>query len=187
VRPASFASEPLMLPNGIAGYIVRVDSRNPIDYGPMLKGEPGSNVSLSAQIFMPKNAQTPVPAIIVTPGSGNIGPHHVAHAARLTSAGYAVMILDPFTARQVKNTVADQSLVSWAGCIDQAVPGALHAFDRELPKTVVPEAVTSTVYPTVYMNDEGQYFNMRTGRVDPALTKAMFDGYAVKGGFYVGA
>ncbi|RJG05631.1 hypothetical protein D3870_06005 [Noviherbaspirillum cavernae] len=292
VDPVQFAQTPLTLSNGIQGTVVNVPSRDPVDYGPLLKGELGKEVTLTAQLFMPKNARGPIPAVIVTPGSGNIGPHHIAHAATLTSAGIAALVLDPFTARKVTSTVADQSLVSWAAstydvfaaikvlraqagidgarigatggsrggtavmmaasaplsnailgpgkglsavvagypwcgaqfhsakladkasllvlqgdkddwvsvqqCQDathamkiagqnvsmKLFPGALHSFDREgVPRTPIPEAVTSTIYPTVYMDDAGHYYNMRTGKVDPALTKAVFDTYAVKGGF----
>ncbi|MFX8727581.1 dienelactone hydrolase family protein, partial [Acinetobacter baumannii] len=43
-------------------------------------------------------------------------------------------------------------------------PGALHAFDRAgVPRTEIPAAVTSTIYPTIYMDDQGTFYNMRTG------------------------
>lgn len=63
-------------------------------------------------------------------------------------------------------------------------PGALHAFDRAgVPPTEIPGAPTSTTYPTVYMNDSGQYFDLRRDSVDPRLTGEDFARAAVKGDF----
>ena len=63
-------------------------------------------------------------------------------------------------------------------------PGALHAFDREgVPPTEIPGAPTSTTYPTVYMNDAGHYFDLRSDAIDPRLTSDDFTRAAVKGGF----
>ncbi len=63
-------------------------------------------------------------------------------------------------------------------------PGALHAFDRAgVPPTVIPDAPTSTTYPTVYMNDAGKFYDLRTGLVDPALTSQDLTRAAIAGGF----
>lgn len=63
-------------------------------------------------------------------------------------------------------------------------PGALHAFDREgVPPTEIPGAPTSTTYPTVYMNDAGHYFDLRSDTIDPRLTSDDFTRAAVQGGF----
>jgi dienelactone hydrolase len=63
-------------------------------------------------------------------------------------------------------------------------PGALHAFDRAgVPRTEIPAAVTSTIYPTIYMDDQGTFYNMRTGKADPTVTAQALAAYSVKGGF----
>ncbi|MHC6738892.1 hypothetical protein ACYUZU_13810, partial [Staphylococcus aureus] len=63
-------------------------------------------------------------------------------------------------------------------------PGALHAFDRAgVPRTEIPAAVTSTIYPTIYMDDQGTFYNMRTGKADPTVTAQALTTYSVKGGF----
>ncbi|HMN72098.1 MAG TPA: prolyl oligopeptidase family serine peptidase [Rhodoblastus sp.] len=287
-----FASAPYVLPNGVKGEPVVVPSASPADYGPLIKGETGPIAQLSAQLFLPANAKGPTPAIIETPGSGNLGPHHIAHAAALTSAGFAVLIVDPFFGRGIDNTIADQNKLSWAAsaydvlasvkylrgrpeidggrigavggsrggtaammaasaplsdavlgagaglravvagypwcgvqfrsarlaarasllvlqgdkddwvsfqqCQDathamdvagqnvvmKLFPGALHAFDRAgVPRTTIADAVTSTIFPTIYMTDEGVFYNMRTGAPDPAVKAADLFGYSVKGGF----
>jgi dienelactone hydrolase len=292
VESADFASTPQVLPNGIRGELVTFESASPADFAPMLKSELGNPVKLTAQLFLPRDARAPVAAVIETPGSGNLGPHHLAHAATLTSEGIAVLIVDPFFGRGITDTIADQGKLTfaasvydvlaaakylrtrkeidpvrlgatggsrggtavmmaiaqpisdavlgkdkglhavvagypWCGvqfkssrladgasllilsgdrddwvspqqCQDAAhamdvakqdavmklFPGALHAFDREgVPRTPIPTAVTSTIFPTIYMSDDGQYYNMRTGELDPTMTAASLAGYSVKGGF----
>lgn len=292
VSPAEFAAQPQVLANGIRGELLKLESASPLDYGPMMKGELGKPVTLTAQLFLPANATGPVAAVVETPGSGNLGPHHFAHASALTSAGIAVLVIDPFLGRGIDNTITDQGKLTWAAsaydvlagvkclrtrkeidlarigatggsrggtavmmavaapisdavlgdgkglhavvagypwcgvqfrsariakgasllilqgdrddwvspqqCQDAAhamevahqdvvmklFPGALHAFDREgVPRTAIPEAVTSTIYPTVYMGDDGTYYNMRTGKLDPSVTAASFIEYSIKDGF----
>ncbi|TKT72014.1 hypothetical protein YH63_011610 [Afipia massiliensis] len=292
VDSSEFATTPLVLPNGLRGELVKFDSANPADYGPLMKGEMGKTVTLTAQLFLPANAKGPVPTVIETPGSGNLGPHHIAHAAALTSAGLGVLIVDPFFGRGIKDTIADQGQLTfaasaydvlaaakylrtrkeidparlgatggsrggtavmmaaaapvsdavlgkgkglravvagypWCGvqfrssrladgasllimsgdrdnwvspqqCQDAAhamdvakqdvimelFPGALHAFDRAgVPRTEIPAAVTSTIYPTIYMDDQGTFYNMRTGKADPTVTAQALTTYSVKGGF----
>jgi dienelactone hydrolase len=294
IDSALFAKEPFVLSNGIRGVPVTVPTSNPVDYAPLIKGELGKSVDITGQLFMPAGAARPVAAVIENPGSGSLGPHHLAHAAALTSAGMAVLVIDPFFARSIDNTMVDQyGQISWATtsydvlaavrflrarsdidgtrigatggsrggtavmmaaaaplsdavlgagkglravvagypwcgtqfhsarlakgtallvmsgdkddwvsflqCQDathamqvaggqnvlmKLFPGAHHAFDREgVPPTLIPAAVTSTVFPTVYMDDKGSYYNMRTDEVDPSLTAGDFLNYSIKGGF----
>lgn len=293
VDPTHFAKEPYVLSNGIKGTIVALPTRNPVDWQPLLHGDLGKSVTINAQLFLPIGASSRVPAVIENPGSGNLGPHHFAHAAALTSAGIAVLVMDPFFARSIDNTMVDQyGQISWATtaydvlaatqylrtlpeidgarigatggsrggtavmmaaaapisdailgqgkglravvagypwcgtqfrsaklaqgaallvlsgdrddwvsflqCQDavhamqtagqnatiKIFPGARHAFDRAgVPLTVIPQAVTSTVFPSVYMDDTGKFYNLRTGKLDPTLTTQTFLKYAATGGF----
>jgi dienelactone hydrolase len=292
VDSKQFSESPATLTNGVKGEVVRIQSASPEDYGPLLRGELGSPVLLTAQLFMPAGARGALAAVIETPGSGNLGTHHLAHAATLTSAGIAVLLIDPFYARHVRNTIADQSQVSWAAsaydvlaavkylrsrneidperigatggsrggtavlmaetapvsdavlgkghglravvagypwcgvqfrsahladhaallilqgdrddwvsllqCQDEAhalevagqdallkvFPGARHAFDRaDVPPTPIAEAVTSTIFPTIYMDDAGRYFDLRTGEVSATLSAAELTRYSIEGGF----
>lgn len=292
VSSASFASTPLALSNGVKGTIISFESHTPTDWAPAIRGEVGPAVALNAQLFLPARRTGKLPAIILVPGSGNIGTHHLAEAAALNSAGYAVLLVDPFYARGIADTIADQGRLTWVAStydvlaavrylrsrsdIDPArigalggsrggtavmmaaaapftkavlgsdqglravvagypwcgtqfqsarlsggaallvlqgdrddwvsvqqcqdavhamtvggqaasmriIPGALHAFDRaDVPPTQIPEAVTSTIFPTIYMTDAGVYFDPRTGQADPALTVKDFTGYAAKAGF----
>jgi dienelactone hydrolase len=292
VDSGAFASVAVALPNGSRGTIVKVPTRNPSDYGPAIGGDLGTWVSLTAQFFKPAGAHGSLPAVMIVPGSGGIGPHHLEQASALVTAGFAVLVIDPFHARGIGDTIADQGRLNWAAsaydvlaalsylrtrpdidlarigavgssrggtavmmaiaapfsdaivgrgrglravvagypwcgtqfrsarlvkgsallvlqgdrddwvsvqqCQDavhalsvaggdatmKIFAGGLHAFDRTgVPPTRIESAVTSTIYPTVYMDDAGHYFDLRSGKVDPALTAGDFIGWSVSGGF----
>ena len=292
VSSASFASTPVTLSNGVKGSIIAFESRTPTDWAPAIRGDAGPAVTLNGQLFLPERRSGKLPAIIVVPGSGNIGTHHLAEAAALNSAGYATLIIDPFRARGITETIADQGRLTWVAstydvlaavrylqtrkdvdparigalggsrggtgvmmaaaapftqavlgsgtglravlagypwcgtqfqsarlsegtallvlqgdrdewvsvpqCQDavhamtvggqaasmRIIAGALHAFDRaDVPPTHIPEAITSTIFPTVYMTDAGVYIDPRTGQPAPALTARDFTDYAAKAGF----
>ena len=292
VDAAVFATTPIMLSDTISGAIVIVPSRNPVDYGPAMRGELGSRVALTAQLFRPSTPAARHPAVIIVPGSGGIGPHHIEQASALVGAGFAVLIIDPFRARGIGDTIADQGRLTWAAgaydvlaalaylrarpdinskrigavgssrggtavmmaaaapfnravtgrdqglraivagypwcgtqfrsarmvkgaallvlqgdrddwvsvqqCQDavhaisvaggnatmKIFPGGLHALDRSgVAPTRIESAVTSTIYPTVYMDDAGRYYDLRSGTVDPALAPRDFVTQSVSGGF----
>src|SRR5450759_1187958 len=60
----TFRDKPYVLSNGIAGRPVRFQSNSPVEYGPLLKGEFGPQVTLTAQLFLPANVSGRVPAVI---------------------------------------------------------------------------------------------------------------------------
>lgn len=288
----AFANIPIILVNGVRGAVVSVPSRTPVDYRPLILGELGPHVTLAAQLFRPARASKRAAVVILVPGSGGIGPHHLEQASALVDAGLAVLLLDPFGGRGIGDTIADQNRLPWPGsaydvlaaviwlqsgadvdpdrigavgssrggtavimaasaslteavlhgkpsmravvagypwcgaqfrsarlsvrasllvlqgdrddwvsvqqCQDavhamslaggsarmKIVPGALHAFDRTgVPPTRIEEAVTSTNFPTIYMNDEGHYFDPATDELNPELQAADFSRHAVEGGF----
>jgi dienelactone hydrolase len=293
IDSAQFAKEPFVLSNGVKGLLVTIPTHNPVDYAPLIAGDLGKPVSITGQLFIPAHGSVKFPAVIENPGSGNLGPHHLAHAAALTSVGIAVLVIDPFFARSIDNTMVDQfGQITWASsaydilaatqflrsrsdidgqrigatggsrggtavlmaataplsdavlgagkglravvagypwcgtqfqsaklskgvalltlsgdkddwvsflqCQDathamqvagqnaviKLFPGARHSFDRaDTPPTTIAQAVTSTNYPTVYMDNKGVYYNMRTGALDPTLTPQSFLDYSIKGGF----
>lgn len=287
-----FAQKPVRLDNGVTGEIVRFQSHNPAEWSDLLSERLGSSVNLTGQIFKPKAARAKFPAIILVPGSGGLGPHHLQQADALTKAGFAVLLIDPFGGRGIGGTISDQGLLSWPSSTydvgsafrylltrrdidDEAIgamgssrggtavmmaamepishallgkthrlraivagypwcgvqfrnarltsgtallamsgdhddwvslqqcqgaiqalanhgenarlmifPNALHAFDRTgVPPTKIPDAPTSTTYPTVFMNDAGHYFDLRRDEVDANLRGDDFTRAAVEGGF----
>ena len=292
VDAALFATKSTILSNGIRGDVVTFPSHTPIDYRPLLLGDLGPEVRLNAQLFWPAKGKSKYPAIILAPGSGGIGPHHLEQVSTLVDAGFAVLLIDPFHGRDIGDTIADQGRLSWAGssydvlaavkwlqlrldidpkrigavgssrggtavmmaasaqlskavlgrksglraivagypwcgvqfrstqltahakllvmqgdrddwvsvqqCQDavhaisvgggnawiKLFPGALHALDRTgVPPTRIEDAVTSTNFPTIYMDDGGRYFDPRTGSVDAMLTSADFSRHSVAAGF----
>jgi len=292
VDSTQFAQAPVTLAGGVQGLPVKVPSRTPSDFGPAMRGDLGGSVALSAQLFLPALAARNLPAVIIMPGSGGVAPHHIEQAGALTAAGFAVLLVDPFYARGIGDTIADQGRLPWAAsaydvlaafaylrgrseidpkrigaagssrggtavmmaaaapfsdaiagrgkrlkavvagypwcgtqfrsarlvrgaslllmqgdrddwvsvqqCQDavhamsvaggdaamKIFSGGLHALDRTgVPPTRIETAITSTTFPTVYMDDTGHYFDLRTGQVNPALQPSDFVGQSVSGGF----
>lgn len=292
VNSSLFATQSTRLANGANGELVTFQTHTPTDYRPLIAGDPGPTVALNAQLFRPMETAQKYPAIILVPGSGGLGPHHLEQAGALVDAGFAVLLIDPFHGRGIGDTIADQGRLSWAGsaydvlaavqwlrtrtdidlkrigavgssrggtavmmaasaplshallggrsglravvagfpwcgaqfrsaklarstrllvmhgdrddwvsvqqCQDavhaisvaggdarmQIFAGGLHAFDRTgVPPTRVDDAVTSTIFPTIYMDDAGRYFDPATGYVDARLTADDFSKHAVAGNF----
>jgi dienelactone hydrolase len=52
--------------------------------------------------------------VIVVPGSLGVAPSHLAHAEALTNEGIGALVIDPFGARAVTSTVANQTQYSFA-------------------------------------------------------------------------
>ena len=55
-----------------------------------------------------------MPLVVVVPGSLSVAPSHLAHAETFTNMGFASFVLDPFGARGVTSTVANQMQFSFA-------------------------------------------------------------------------
>jgi dienelactone hydrolase len=97
------------------GETLSFESRNPRSYEQLIGGADVPRVTLTGRLLMPTRSNAPVPAVILTPGSGGVGPHHIKHAHALIQAGIAVFVIDPFTGRGIKDTVTDQTSLSFAG------------------------------------------------------------------------
>lgn len=69
-------------------------------------------------------------------------------------------------------------------CSMRLFPGAAHAFDRaDLPLTEAPNAVKALLAPISYINNEGIFFDYRTGRYDPAYNDAARLKHGIESGF----
>ncbi len=106
-------AQPLTLDNGIVGEPWVVASANPATFFEAISEEPADRQDIHAQLFMPNTPQRPG-VVIIAPGSLGIAPSHVYKAELLTSAGIAACLIDPFGARQVSSTVANQAQFSFA-------------------------------------------------------------------------
>ncbi|MEM7100515.1 MAG: prolyl oligopeptidase family serine peptidase [Pseudomonadota bacterium] len=104
----------ITLDNGIPGATWKVQSGNPATfYQAISQPEAVATIEIYAQTFLPEGSTSP-PVVIVVPGSMGIAPSHVYKAELLTNAGIAAVLLDPFGARQVSSTVANQAQYSFA-------------------------------------------------------------------------
>jgi dienelactone hydrolase len=102
-----------VLPNGHAGQHISIASANPRHYQDIMAQRSESTVDLDATLYLPQ-ASKPGPAVIIIPGSGGVNVWMLHHAQALVQAGMAVLVVDPFTARGVVNTIAVQQQFSFA-------------------------------------------------------------------------
>jgi dienelactone hydrolase len=102
-----------VLPNGQTGQLLRIPSANPRHYQDIMAQHPASTVDLDATLYLPQG-KGPHPAVTIIPGSGGVNVWMLHHAQALVQVGMAVLVLDPFTARGVVNTIAAQQQFSFA-------------------------------------------------------------------------
>ena len=70
---------------------------------------------LTASLHLPAGAAPPFPGMVILTSSAGVQRHREHYYAQtLTEAGVAALIVDSFTGRGVRRTVADQTLVSGA-------------------------------------------------------------------------
>ena len=102
------------LSNGITGQLVKIPSANPLNYYQALSTpQEMPELSIDGHLFMPPSGK-PLPVIILVPGSLGIAPSHLNHAETFTNMGIAACVIDPFGARKVSSTVANQTQYSFA-------------------------------------------------------------------------
>ena len=103
--------------NGSKGVNLDIASANPLNYHQAIS-RPAEMpaVTIDGKLFLPPagRATGRLPLVIVTPGSLGVAPSHVTHAETLTQAGIAAFVLDPFGARGIQSTVANQTHYSFA-------------------------------------------------------------------------
>ena len=70
---------------------------------------------VAAELWLPENGEPPSPCMVMLTSSAGVQRHREHYYAQaLNEAGTAALIIDSFTGRGVRRTVADQSLVSAA-------------------------------------------------------------------------
>ena len=110
---ALFAEDHVVLANGVVGKTVHINSGNPRSYKEIVAKAEFPSVQLNAKLFLPDRSGR-LPVVIIVPGSSGVGNSAIEHAAALTSADIAVLVVDPFSARSVTSTVANQGQFSFA-------------------------------------------------------------------------
>jgi dienelactone hydrolase len=113
-----FRDRDVVFGNGVVGRNVEVASANPVNYYQVLS-HPGDMppIVVDGKLFLPpsqRRARAPSPIVVVVPGSLGISNAHLAHAEAFTEHGIAAFVLDPFGARNVKSTSANQAQYSFA-------------------------------------------------------------------------
>lgn len=115
--PARFRDRSITFANGSAGRNIDIPSANPLNYHQAIS-QPAdmARVVIDGKLFLPPGATGSklLPVVIVTPGSLGVAATHLAHAEALTGIGIAAFVLDPFGARGVGSTVANQTQFSFA-------------------------------------------------------------------------
>jgi dienelactone hydrolase len=71
-------------------------------------------MSIAAKLFKPPHTSGRMPVVICVPGSAGVQPALLGHAEALTDLGIAAFVIDPFGARAVTSTVANQAQFSFA-------------------------------------------------------------------------
>lgn len=107
----------ITLANGSIGHNVDVASATPANYFEAIS-RPAEmvRVTIDGKLFLPPGVahDKPLPLVIIVPGSLGVAASHLAHAETLTGIGIAAFVLDPFGARGVGSTVANQTQYSFA-------------------------------------------------------------------------
>jgi dienelactone hydrolase len=112
-----FAERHIAFANGSTGETIEVPSANPENYHQAIsRAKDMARVTIDGKLFLPPGAAGigRLPLVIVVPGSLGVAATHLAHAETLTDLGIAAFVLDPFGARHVASTVADQTRYSFA-------------------------------------------------------------------------
>lgn len=110
-----FQDRTITFANGAVGRHVTVPTANPADYRQVI-ATPNAlpRLQIAAQLFVPPRAAGRLPAVICVPGSLGVQPALLGHAEALTELGIAAFVIDPFGARAVTSTVANQAQFSFA-------------------------------------------------------------------------
>lgn len=112
-----FRDQVITFANGVVGRDVTVATANPINYYEAISAPGAAEATqFDAKLFLP-----PAPprggrlaAVIIVPGSLGVAPSHLAHAETITNLGAAAFVIDPFGARGVTSTIANQTQYSFA-------------------------------------------------------------------------
>jgi dienelactone hydrolase len=115
--PPRLRDQVITFANGAIGRNLDVTSASPRNYHQAISA-PGAmpRTVIDGKLFLPPGVAggDRRPLVIVVPGSLGVAPSHLAHAETLTGAGLAAFVLDPFGARGITSTVANQTQYSFA-------------------------------------------------------------------------
>lgn len=115
--PVRFRDRDIVFANGCVGHSIDFETANPINFYQAISA-PGemTKTTIDGKLFLPEEQVKgePFPAVIVVPGSLGVAVSHLQHAETITNLGAVVLVIDPFGARAVSSTVANQTQYSFA-------------------------------------------------------------------------
>lgn len=114
-----FLERGIVFANGAVGEAIEFESANPANFHEVLsaKGDGADfpKFTIDGKLFVPPDHDgSPLPCVIVVPGSVGVAESHLMHTETLCGAGYAAFIVDPFGARSVDVTYDNQTQFSFA-------------------------------------------------------------------------
>ncbi len=111
---ARFCDRHVEFEGGIVGESITFDSANPRNYFDVISRRNAlPPATIDGKLFLPRISGR-VACVILVPGSLGVAPSHLMHAQQLTQRGVAAFVIDPFGARGVSSTVANQTQYSFA-------------------------------------------------------------------------
>jgi dienelactone hydrolase len=94
--------------------MLRIPTANAVNFHEAMSPDgPAKRLDIDALLALPAT-DGPHATVVIVPGSAGVSANHVMHAATLVGEGYAVCLVDPFGARAVESTVANQTQYSFA-------------------------------------------------------------------------
>lgn len=112
-----FRDRDIVFANGCAGRSIDFETANPLNFYQAIRA-PGemTKTTIDGKLFLPVNhiKGEAFPGVIVVPGSLGVAVSHLQHAETITNLGAAALVIDPFGARNVSSTVANQTQYSFA-------------------------------------------------------------------------
>ena len=110
----AFFDDDFCLANGLGGEALTIPSANPKNFHQAISDTGAMpRQDLWGKLFLPEGPG-PFPVVIIAPGSLGLQQHHITIAAAITDAAIAACAIDPFSARSVVTTVANQVQFSFA-------------------------------------------------------------------------
>ncbi|MEP0392627.1 MAG: dienelactone hydrolase family protein [Erythrobacter sp.] len=110
-----FLEREIVFANGAIGEAIEFESAGPANFHDILNGADVPKITIDGKLFLPPDHDgSPLPCVIVVPGSVGVAESHLMHTETLCAAGYAAFIVDPFGARSVAVTYDDQTQFSFA-------------------------------------------------------------------------
>ncbi|MBI1328646.1 MAG: prolyl oligopeptidase family serine peptidase [Alphaproteobacteria bacterium] len=121
-----FKDRQIAFANGAQGQTIVFDTANPVNFYQAISAPVAmAKVQIDGKLFLPPGASGKLPVVIVVPGSLGVAVSHLAHAETLTGLGIAAFVIDPFGARAVTSTVANQTQYSFAASAYDVLAAAM--------------------------------------------------------------